>query len=64
MRTTLDLPDDLFREANIHAAVKGISLKELFTEALRKALLAQPLGIALQPSSQTVTLAESPSQLP
>ena len=38
VKTTLELPDDLFREAKIAAARQGRSLKELFTEALREKL--------------------------
>lgn len=38
MKTTLELPDDLFRWAKIAAARQGRSLKDLFTEALREKL--------------------------
>ena len=38
MKTTLELPDELFRSAKIAAAQQGRSLKELFTEALREKL--------------------------
>ena len=38
MKTTLELPDDLFRWAKISAARQGRSLKDLFTEALREKL--------------------------
>lgn len=31
MRTTLDLPDELFRQAKAKAALEGTSLKELVT---------------------------------
>jgi hypothetical protein len=31
MRTTLDLPDDLFRQVKARAALEGASLKELLT---------------------------------
>lgn len=34
MKTTLEIPDDLFRKAKAQAAARGISLKQLFTEAL------------------------------
>ena len=34
MRTTLDIPDGLFREAKVRAAVEGIRLKDLITGAL------------------------------
>ena len=35
MKTTLELPDDLFRLAKSRAAEQGRSLKDFFTEALR-----------------------------
>lgn len=38
MRTTLDLPDILLKQAKIKAAKEGISLKELFTRSLMKEL--------------------------
>jgi hypothetical protein len=38
MRTTIELPDPLFRSARAVAQERGITLKELFTEALDKAL--------------------------
>jgi hypothetical protein len=38
MRTTLDLPDNLLKQAKIKAAEEGISLKELFTRSLVKEL--------------------------
>ena len=38
MRTTVEIPDDLFRKAKAHAALKGIMLKDLVVSALRKEL--------------------------
>ena len=38
MRTTLDLPDPLFREVKIRAAEEGLSLKELLTSYVEKGL--------------------------
>ena len=40
MKTTLELPDGLFRKAKATAAERGQSLKEFVTEALRDKLLA------------------------
>lgn len=37
-KTTIELPDDLFRAAKSTAAREGWSLRELFTEALREKL--------------------------
>jgi len=38
MRTTIDLPDDLFREAKTRAAQQGTTLKELMTQFIRTGL--------------------------
>ena len=38
MKTTLDLPDPIFRKAKVTAAERGQSLKDFVTEALRDKL--------------------------
>lgn len=38
MRTTIDIPDDLLREAKARAALRGMKLKEYVAEALQMAL--------------------------
>lgn len=38
MKTTVELPDDLFRAAKATAARQGRSLREFFTEALQEKL--------------------------
>ena len=38
MKTTVEIPDALFREAKAEAARNGISLKELLTQAVRARL--------------------------
>jgi len=38
MRTTIDLPDALFRRAKAEAALRGYHLKDLIADALRVAL--------------------------
>jgi len=40
MRTTLDLPDGLFRKAKLQAVHEGIALKEVVTRALERGLAA------------------------
>ena len=40
MRTTLEIPDALFRRAKARAAERGQTLKELVTEALQEKLTA------------------------
>ena len=44
MRTTIELPDDLFREAKICAARQGTTLKELMTECIRSGLRYRTTG--------------------
>jgi hypothetical protein len=38
MKTTLEIPDELFREAKVAAAQRGIPLRELVSEALKDKL--------------------------
>lgn len=42
MKTTIDLPDPLFRRAKATAAVEGISLKSYITKAVQSRLEAAP----------------------
>jgi hypothetical protein len=44
MKTTLELPDELFRQAKAQASAGGISLKTFVTEALEMKLRAQAPG--------------------
>ena len=48
MKTTLEIPDDLFRRTKAMAALRGESLKELFTEALQAYLERETPGEASQ----------------
>lgn len=41
MKTTVELPDELFRQAKAKAALEGVKLKDLIAEGLRL-VLAQP----------------------
>ena len=41
MKTTLDIPDDLFREAKSQAALKGAKLKDLVADGLRLVLAGE-----------------------
>lgn len=38
MRTTLDLPDPLFRELKAESALRGVKLKDLVAELLKRGL--------------------------
>ena len=42
MKTTIDLPDPLFRRAKATAAVEGLSLKAFITKAVESKLDAAP----------------------
>jgi hypothetical protein len=42
MRTTLDIPDETFRQLKAHAALNGLLLKELVTQLIQRGLAAQP----------------------
>jgi hypothetical protein len=42
MRTTVELPDTLYRQAKAEAALRGRKLKDLVEEGLRRVLEAPP----------------------
>ncbi len=42
MRTTLDLPDDVFRQLKAEAALRGLKLKQLLTDIVRASLSCPP----------------------
>jgi hypothetical protein len=44
MRTTIDLPEDLFREAKTRAVQQGTTLKNLMTEFILSGLALQEPG--------------------
>jgi hypothetical protein len=52
MRTTIDLPDDLFRQAKVRAAMEGIKLKDLIAAYVRRGL-AQPEDALLGPRQRS-----------
>jgi len=41
MRTTIDIPDEIFKKAKITAAEQGVSIKELVIRGLQKTLNEQ-----------------------
>lgn len=38
MKTTFELPDNLFKQAKVYAAIHSLSLKELFRQAISEKL--------------------------
>jgi hypothetical protein len=42
MKTTVEVPDDLYRQAKAEAALRGRKLKDLIEEGLRLVLEAPP----------------------
>jgi hypothetical protein len=44
MKTTVEIPDPLFRRAKSRAAQRGVSLKQIVTEALREKLAHDASG--------------------
>ena len=44
MKTTVELPDVLFRQAKALAAARGVTLRRFFTEALEEQLRRRPRG--------------------
>ncbi len=44
MKTTLEIPDDLFREAKAKAALEGIKLKDLVARGLAREVRGEPVA--------------------
>ncbi len=42
IKTTLDVPDQIFRQAKARAALRGISLREFVTEAIQEKVSSSP----------------------
>lgn len=53
MKTTIEIDDELFRRAKVHAAERGSSLRRVVEDALRRALDDQPAatGFVLRDAS-------------
>lgn len=49
MRTTLDLPDSLFRQAKARAALQGRPLKDLVADGLRLVLASPDTTVSAAP---------------
>lgn len=67
MRTTVDLPDELFRQAKAKAALDGLKLKDLITRFVEQGLREAPPPTTLlrrQRSKLPVARAATGSTLP
>ena len=51
MRTTLDIPDETFRQLKSQAALSGLKLKELVTQLIQRGLAA---GVPMPQQNPTV----------
>lgn len=60
MRTTIDLPDKLFRRLKAYSANQGISLKKFITRALERELVSGEKN----PSETFITFPLVPSKKP
>lgn len=48
MRTTLEIPDDIFKKAKLQAVQEGLTLKEVVTRALERELTPGSSSAALR----------------
>lgn len=55
MRTTIDIPDPLFREVKATAARKGVLLKEFITTALIREVAGEAQGPTVAEHQQRVS---------
>ena len=56
MRTTIDLPDTLYRELKAKAALEGLPMKDLVRRLVERGLVAAPLAPGLAPRSAVPSL--------
>ena len=66
MRTTLDLPDETFRQLKVQAALNGMKLKELVTQLIQRGLAAganQPTPLR-ERTPLPVAIRRDPNALP
>ncbi len=68
MRTTIDLPDGLYREAKTRAVKQGITLKELVVGLIQTGLRGEPTAEGSRPgprrASPPVAIRKVPGQPP
>jgi len=65
MRTTIDLPDELLKAAKVEAIERGITLRDLFSEALKKELQSPgPMVVRERRSHGGVFSSSAPGAFP
>ena len=62
MRTTLDIPDDLFRRVKATASLNGTSLRDFFTKAVEREVILQ--GHQIKTQGRRIILPLVPSNQP
>ena len=50
MKTTVEIPDDLFKRAKVLAAQEGVSMKQLITESLQQRVARHSAETRLEPA--------------
>lgn len=63
MRTTVDIPDPLYREIKIHAAHEGRSIREVILEGVEMRLRAKRKDPAAKPFKVPVIKSKRPGTL-
>lgn len=53
MRTTIDLPDDLLRQAKVQAALSGLKLKDLIARYIEQGLRQGGNAFSVQPRQRS-----------
>jgi hypothetical protein len=61
MRTTLDLPDETFRQLKAEAALRGTKLKDLIAQFIEKGLASRPAAIVPRPPRSPLPQVRPPS---
>lgn len=63
MKTTVEIPEVLFRDAKARAALEGLSLRELFIRGLRLALQTSPTQSGQKANFPLIRASQSVSKL-
>jgi hypothetical protein len=50
VKTTVEIPDELFKQAKVLAALEGVSMKQLIAESLQQRVMSQSQGAKTEPS--------------